>query len=91
MLCLYWTGPATERGAVRKLRGELLWERRLDPKLMIAKEQKELKLPVGERAGLRAAGVSCLLPGCHQCQSALLSHEPHLSVPVQKLSGLPTT
>lgn len=42
MLCLYWTGPATERGAVRKFRGELLWERRLDPKMMIAKEQKEI-------------------------------------------------
>lgn len=28
--------------------------------------------PVGERAGLRAAGVSVLAPRCHQCLSALL-------------------
>lgn len=44
MLCLYCTGAATERGAVGKFRGELLWEWRLDPGLMIAKEGKEIEL-----------------------------------------------
>jgi len=42
VFCLYWMGAAAERGAVRRFRGDLLWEWKLDPKLMIVKEEKEI-------------------------------------------------
>lgn len=42
MFYLYWTGAATEMGAVRRFRGDLLWEWKMDPKLMIVKEEKEI-------------------------------------------------